>query len=64
MSIVVMQQLKELRERLEVLENRFNVVSNNRQISDAPEPVVITAQEEQKKPRGRPKASPDADERT
>lgn len=61
MSIVVMQQLKELRERLEVLENRFNVVSNNRQISDAPEPVV---QEEPKKPRGRPKASPDADERT
>lgn len=56
MSIVVMQQLKELRERVDELENRLNVVLNNRQISDA--------QEEPKKPRGRPKANPDANERT
>ena len=59
MSIVVMQQLKELREKVEELENRLNVVLNNRKISDSQE---VT--EEPKKPRGRPKANPDANERT
>lgn len=59
MSIVVMQQLKELREKVEELENRLNVVLNNRQLPDAQEVI-----EEPKKPRGRPKATTDANERT